>query len=143
MLLRMRAAIGLIPHRPPFLLVDEVVAIEGDEVRAVRRVAVDDPLVGDAGLRGPMLIEALAQTAACLMGASGGGAGHLGYLVAAQGWKFSGIVRPGETVALSARRVSALGALHRFEGVARVDGREIAAGTMTFAVRFDGVAPGG
>lgn len=143
MLLRMRAAIGLIPHRPPFLFIDEVSVIDGDEVQAVKRVGAGDALLGDAGLQGALLVEALAQTAACLMGASnGGGAGHLGYLVAAQGWKFSGIVRPGETVELAARRVSALGALHRFEGVARVDGRKIAAGTMTFAVRFDGVAPG-
>jgi 3-hydroxyacyl-[acyl-carrier-protein] dehydratase len=138
----MHAAIDLIPHRPPFLLVDRVIAVEDDRVDAEKLVTAGDPLVGDGGLGGPLLMEACAQTAACLMGALGGGEGHLGYLVAAQGWKFLDFARPGEIARFSARRVSMLGALHRFEAVARVGERELASGTMTFAVRFDGAAPG-
>ena len=136
----MYAAIDLLPHRSPFLLVDRVLSVESDEVRAEKRVTAGDPLLGDAGLGGPLLVEALAQTCACLMGAqhlaAGGGGRHLGYLVAAQAWKFSDFARPGETALLFARRQSSRGALHRFTASARVASRPLAEGIMTFAVEF-------
>lgn len=138
----MATLFAFIPHRPPFSLVDRVVRIEGETVLAEKRVTAGDPLLGDGGLGGLLLIEALAQTAACLMGSQRGGAGHLGYLVAAQGWKFRASAAPGEIVLLQATRTSALGPLHRFEGQARVGDRELGGGTMTFAVRLAGGSPG-
>src|SRR5437667_6562256 len=92
----------LIPHRPPFRLVDRVLSVEGGTVVAEKRVAADDPLLGGGGLGGTLLVEALAQTAACLMGLRHGGESHLGYLVAAAGWKFHAVAAPGETVTLRA-----------------------------------------
>lgn len=129
----MGSILQLLPHRPPFLLIDRVVEVEAGRVVAEKRVAAGDPLLG-RGLSGPMCIEALSQTAACLMGSREPGQRHLGYLVAAQGWKFQGMAEPGETVTLEARLVAELGALSRFEGRARVGERELASGTMTFAV---------
>lgn len=129
----MGSILQLLPHRPPWSLVDRVVTLEPGRVVAEKRVAAGDPLVG-GGLSGPMCIEALSQAAACLMGSREPGQPHLGYLVAAQGWKFHDIAQPGETVTLEARLVAELGALHRFEGRARVGERELASGTMTFAV---------
>jgi 3-hydroxyacyl-[acyl-carrier-protein] dehydratase len=130
----------LIPHRPPWALVDRVVAAGEGVVTAEKRVSAGDPLVGDGGFGGPLVVEAAAQAAACLMGLRGGGvaAGHRGYLVSARGWKFPSAAAPGETVTIEARQVSALGTFHGFEAVARVGEREIASGQMTFAVTFDG-----
>ena len=122
-----------IPHRPPFSLIDRVIAVEGDTVIAEKRVTADDPLCG-RGLGGMLLVEALAQTAACLMGMRRGGDRHLGYLVAASGFRFHAIARPGETVVLRATRTAELGALSRFDAVALVGEREIAAGIMMFSV---------
>lgn len=128
----------LIPHRRPFLLVDRLVSVEGHRVVAERRITVDDPLLCN-GMAGPLAIEALAQTAACLMGVRNRGrSGHHGYLVAARGWKFPDHARVGDTVTLVAEQTSSLGALHGFRGEARVDDREIASGEMTFAVEFGG-----
>lgn len=115
-------------------MIDRVVSCEGQTVVALRRVVGGDPLLGDQGLRGPMLVEALAQAAACLMGLTEGKGAHLGYLVAAAGWKFHSTALPGETVTLTATRTATLGALHRFTGSAHVGEREIASGTMTFSV---------
>jgi 3-hydroxyacyl-[acyl-carrier-protein] dehydratase len=140
-----RALSGLLPHRPPWLLVDRVISVDADAVVAEKRVSAGDPLVGDTGLGGPLALEALAQAAACLMGTKAAEAGasvHLGYLVAARGWKFPSIAQPGETVTLEARRTSSLGALHGFSAVARVGEREIASGELTFAVSPAGRQPG-
>ena len=115
-------------------MIDRLVSFNEQSVVAERRVTAGDPLLGDEGLRGPMLIEALAQTAACCMGLSRHGAAHLGYLVAAAGWKFHAGALPGDTVTLTATRVAALGALHRFAASASVGERQIASGSMTFSV---------
>lgn len=133
---RFGSPLALLPHRAPFLLVDRVLCVEGEQVTAEKRLTADDPLLVDGVLPGPLLIEALAQTSACLMGAGNAGREHLGYLVAAQGWKFPSRARAGDTLALTAVRTATLGALHRFDGVARVGEREVASGSMSFAVRF-------
>jgi 3-hydroxyacyl-[acyl-carrier-protein] dehydratase len=121
----------LIPHRAPWLLVDRVVEVAGDRVCAEKRLAVGDPLVCE-GLPETLVVEALAQTAACLNG-TGLGA-HRGMLVAATAFEFHGRAQAGETLTLVAVRTHALGALHRFTGEATVDGRLVAKGQMTFAL---------
>jgi 3-hydroxyacyl-[acyl-carrier-protein] dehydratase len=133
----MKGVLDLVPHRPPWLFVDRVLSAEGNVVVAEKRLTSDDPVCA-RGLGGALVIEAVAQTAACLVGFQNGGrTGHRGYLVAARGWKFPSVALPGETVTMTATKTSELGALHGFEGVARVGDREIGSGSMTFAVAFD------
>jgi 3-hydroxymyristoyl/3-hydroxydecanoyl-(acyl carrier protein) dehydratase len=127
----MSAVIDRIPHRPPWLLVDRLVGVGADEVRAEKRLCAGDPLLAD-GLPELLVLEALAQTAACLMGESRGQ--HRGYLVAAQEFRFEGRAQAGETLSLRATKTAALGALHRFDGEATVGDRVVARGQMTFAV---------
>jgi 3-hydroxymyristoyl/3-hydroxydecanoyl-(acyl carrier protein) dehydratase len=132
----MSSPIDRIPHQPPWLLVDRVLVVQGDTVRAERRLSASDPLLRD-GLPELLALEALAQTAACLNAGELGA--HRGYLVAASGFQFDGRAQPGETLSLEATRQSQMGALLRFEGVARAisaDGktRVVAQGQMTFAV---------
>jgi len=123
--------LGLIPHRPPWRLVDRVVATDENRVEAEKLVTIDDPLAGDA-LSELLLLEALAQTAACLN--AGGLGAHRGYLVAAQSFEVLGRARAGDRLRLTATRTATLGALHRFDGEASVDGNVIARGQMTFAL---------
>jgi len=128
----------LLPHRPPWSLVDRVLSVDGARIVAEKRLALDDPLLGPRGLGGPLAIEAVAQAAACLVGAGGDGSGaRHGYLVAARGWKFPGWARPGETVTLSAERTGSWANLYAFFGTARVGEREIAAGELRFALPPD------
>jgi 3-hydroxyacyl-[acyl-carrier-protein] dehydratase len=121
----------LIPHRPPWLLVDRVTARGDDFVEAEKRLAADDPLLAD-GLPETLVLEAMAQTAACCNAGTLGK--HQGLLVAAQRVEFDGRAQAGETVKLRARKVATLGTLVRFEAEARVGDRLIARGEMTFAV---------
>jgi 3-hydroxymyristoyl/3-hydroxydecanoyl-(acyl carrier protein) dehydratase len=128
----MERLVDLIPHRPPWLLVDRVVARGDDAVEAEKRVAADDPLLAGDELPELIVLEALAQTAAC---ANAGGLGrHQGLLVAAQRVEFEGRARAGDLVTLHARKTATLGALVRFTTEARVGSRVIARGELTFAV---------
>ncbi|HEX9103208.1 MAG TPA: hypothetical protein VF997_13445 [Polyangia bacterium] len=128
----MERLVDLIPHRPPWLLVDRVVARDGDSVAAERRVAADDPLLAGGELPELLVLEALAQTAACLNAGALGR--HRGLLVAASRVAFDGRARAGDVIALHARKTATMGALVRFEAEARVGERVIARGEMTFAV---------
>lgn len=128
----MERLVDLIPHRPPWLLVDRVVARDGDSVAAERRVAADDPLLAGGELPELLVLEALAQTAACLNAGALGR--HRGLLVAASRVAFDGRAQAGDVIALHARKTATMGALVRFEAEARVGERVIARGEMTFAV---------
>ena len=128
----MERLVDLIPHRPPWLLVDRVVARSDDHVEAEKRVAADDPLLAPGGLPELLSLEALAQTAACLNAGRLGQ--HRGLLVAASHVVFDGRAQAGDLVSLRARRIATLGTLLRFAVEARVGERVIARGEMTFAV---------
>jgi 3-hydroxyacyl-[acyl-carrier-protein] dehydratase len=128
----MERLLDLIPHRPPWLLVDRVTARSDDAVEAERRVAADDPLLAGGELPELLVLEALAQTAAC---SNAGQLGrHQGLLVAASRVEFDGRAHAGDVVVLRARKVATMGSLVRFEAEARVGERVIARGEMTFAV---------
>jgi len=131
-----------VPHRAPFSLIDRLVLLERDRAVAEKRLSAGDPLCG-GGLRGPLCIEALAQTAACVMVGRMGERRHAGYLVAAAGWKFPDGGRTGDTVTLEAELVHQLGGLVRFSGRAAVGRRELASGTLTLSIEaIDEPAPG-
>jgi len=121
----------LLPHRPPFRLVDRLLSATATEAHAERRITRDDPLIGDS-LPAPLLVEALAQTAALMMSTTEGA--HRGFLVALKDLRFEAQVHAGDTVRLSARRTASLGALHRVDAEARVGEVLVARGELTFAL---------
>ena len=50
-----------LPHTPPFLLLDRIVAIDGPTGRFVKHVTAADPLLGPSGELSPiLLVEAMA-----------------------------------------------------------------------------------
>lgn len=153
-----------LPHRPPWLRIDRVSVLHQDRVIAEKRISAGDPLVlasgsphqvgsrsgmtgrplrEGGGLGGFLLIDLAAQAAACLMAAQNPGQGaHLGYLVAAQGWKFHRMAFPGETLTVEVMRQAGLGALVRFAGALRAGDLPVAEGEFTCAIAL-GPPPGG
>ena len=109
-----------------------MVARSDDTVEAERQIAADDPLLAGGELPELLVLEALAQTAACLNAGALGK--HRGLLVAAQRVELDGRARAGDLVRLRARKTATMGTLVRFEAEARVGERVIARGEMTFAV---------
>ena len=122
----------LLPHRPPWLLVDGVTARAGDRVECVKQLGSADPLLFDGELPAVLLLEAMAQAAACLNGERLGR--HRGMLVAASGFEVVAPARAGETLRLVAVKQASLGALVRFAGEAYCGERLVARAQMTFAV---------
>lgn len=63
------AAAEYLPHTPPFLLLDRIVAIDGPTGRFVKHVTAADPLLGPEGELSPtLLVEAMAQGAGIVLG---------------------------------------------------------------------------
>ena len=122
-------ALGL-PHREPFVFVDEVVALTpGDSAEGRKTFAADTPFFrghfpGDPIVPGVILAEALAQVA-------GLAAGQPGLRLAAiKAMKFPGAVRPGEEIALHARKAGAVGGLWQFAVEATVGTKVVAEGVV-------------
>ena len=128
----MERLVDLIPHRPPWLLVDRVLSRQGGVVEAEKQLSATDPLLAGGELPELLVLEALAQTAACHNAGTLGS--HRGLLVAATGLIFDGRAVAGEVVHLRAEKTATMGALVRFSVAARVGDRVIARGEMTFAV---------
>ena len=134
------ADIGLIqrilPHRYPFLLVDKVTAINGTtSARGIKNVTMNEPhfqghFPGNPIMPGVTIVEAMAQTAAVMVGATLGltDGNLLIYFMAIDGCKFRRKVIPGDVLMMdvTTTRGKPGGKVWRFNGVATVDG-ELAA----------------
>ncbi len=127
-------ALGL-PHRAPFIFVDEVRAVvPGESAECAKTFPPDEPFFaghfpGDPLVPGVILTEALAQTAGLAAGQPGRGF----RLSAIRGMKFLRAVRPGEEIALTARKVAVVGTLWQFEVAARVRGEVVAEGVVVLS----------
>ncbi len=125
----------LIPHRPPFLLVDEVLELEpGKRVLAQREVRADDwwfagHFPARAVMPGVLTIEAIAQAGAVAVLADEANRGKLPFFAGIDNCRFKRIVEPGDTLTLECEFVRVRGPLAKGHGRASVDG-ELAAEAM-------------
>jgi 3-hydroxyacyl-[acyl-carrier-protein] dehydratase len=121
----------IIPHRDPFLLIDEVLELEpGKRVVARRTVRADDwwfpgHFPGRPVMPGVLTVEAIAQAGAVAVLADPANAGKLPFFAGIDGCKFKRIVEPGDELTLECEFVRVRGPIAKGEGVARV-GDEIA-----------------
>ena len=119
----------LIPHRPPFLWLDEV--LEVDEKRIVARKFVSPDLDVFRGhyphfpiLPGVLICEALFQAAAVMIGRMAPpGSQAVPVATRIQGAQFRRMVRPGETLQLEVDLTERLANAVFFKGRAVVDGQ--------------------
>ena len=124
-------ALGL-PHRAPFIFVEEVVALQPGESATCRKTfSPGEPFFaghfpGDPLVPGVILAEALAQTA----GIAGGGEGRAFRLTAIKSMKFPDAVHPQEEITLHAAKRAVVGGLWQFDVTARVGERLVAEGVV-------------
>jgi len=130
----------LIPHRPPFLLVDEIVELEpGRRGVGRREIRADDwwfpgHFPGRPVMPGVLTIEAIAQAGAVAMLADEAHRGKVPYFAGIDDCRFKRIVEPGDVLTLECEFVRVRGALAKGQGRARV-GEELAAeATLTVFV---------
>jgi 3-hydroxyacyl-[acyl-carrier-protein] dehydratase len=116
-----------IPHRPPFLWLDRVVAMAEDSLTAEKKIPADLDLFGghypDYPLMpGVLLCEAVFQAGAVLLAEKGGKDGGRPVLVRILGAKFKREVRPGDTLDIRVRLIERVGPAWFMKGSVRVNG---------------------
>jgi 3-hydroxyacyl-[acyl-carrier-protein] dehydratase len=126
----------IIPHRYPFLLVDRVLDIDGwQSARGIKNVSMNEPhfqghFPGHPIMPGVTIVEAMAQTAAVMVGTALGfeDRNMLIYFMAIEAVKFRRMVVPGDVLELmvETRRGKPGGKVWKFAGRAEVAG-ELAA----------------
>lgn len=122
----------LIPHRYPFLLVDKVVDMDGySAARGIKNVTMNEPhfqghFPGKPIMPGVTIIEAMAQTAAVMVGAALGmeDKSLLVYFMSIEKCKFRRMVVPGDVLEMQLRTLRGKpgGKVWRFAGTATVGG---------------------
>src|SRR6202008_3175883 len=130
----------ILPHRYPFLLVDRITEFELDKrIVGIKNVSLNERYlsVGSDGspvLPPTILTEAVAQVGAIMILAKPENREKLIYFMGIERVRYRRPVHPGDQVVIEAmvRRLrSRMGVLR---GIARVEGRTVVEGTMTFAL---------
>ncbi len=132
--------IALLPHRSPFLFIDEVEECEpAVAVRARYRVTGDEPFLsghfpGNPIFPGVLQLEALAQAGAIAVLADPRYAQKLPLFGGVEDARFRRVVRPGDVLELAVdiERLSARGGWGR--AAATVDGAECCRARLLFAL---------
>ncbi|MGD9570499.1 MAG: 3-hydroxyacyl-ACP dehydratase FabZ [Thermoleophilia bacterium] len=134
------APTDLLPHRPPFLFVDEILdLVPGTSARARWHVDPDafffpGHFPGNPILPGVIIIEALAQTGALAAMAEAETAGKLALFAGIGKARFRRVVRPGEDLVLETVLTRRRGMLGSGEGTATVDGVTACVTELSFAL---------
>lgn len=120
----------LIPHRYPFLMIDKIRSIEFDKrAIGIKNVSVNEPhfdghFPNRPVMPGVLIIEAMAQTAGCLVVATLGeeAEGKLVYFMTVDSARFRKPVVPGDQLEIDVEKQRNRGPVWKFSGKARVDG---------------------
>ena len=130
----------ILPHRDPFLLLDEVTELEaGRRVVAQRRVNSDDwwfpgHFPGRPVMPGVLIVEAMAQAGAVAVLVEEENRGRLAFFAGIDDCRFKRIVEPGDTLTLTCEIDTVRGPIGRGKATAYVGDALAARGTLTFAV---------
>ena len=130
----------ILPHREPFLLIDEVLELEpGRRVVARKHVRADEWYLrghfpGRPVMPGVLIVEAMAQAGAVAVLAEEENRGRIALFAGIDDTRFKRIVEPGDELELECALEQVRGPIGRGKATARVDDELAARGTLTFAV---------
>jgi 3-hydroxyacyl-[acyl-carrier-protein] dehydratase len=131
---------AILPHREPFLLIDEVLELEpGRRVLARKRVRDDEWYLrghfpGRPVMPGVLIVEAMAQTGAVAVLSEEENRGRLALFAGIDDTRFKRIVEPGDELELECTLEQVRGPIGKGKARATVEGALAARGTLTFAV---------
>jgi 3-hydroxyacyl-[acyl-carrier-protein] dehydratase len=131
---------SIIPHREPFLLVDEVLELEpGVRVVARKLVREDEWFLtghfpGNPIMPGVLMVEALAQAGAIAALAKEENRGRLALFAGIDDVRFKRIVRPRDELTLSCELEAVRGPIGRGRARATVGDELAVRGVLTFAL---------
>ena len=125
---------SLLPHRYPFLLVDKIVEMDGDQSAiGIKNVTINEPFFQGhfpsfPVMPGVLLIEGMAQTAGalCVANLNESYEPRLVYFMSIDRARFRKPVLPGDTVHYHMVKRRNRGRVWRFDGQAKVNGQLVA-----------------
>lgn len=143
--LDIQSIMSLIPHRYPFLLIDKVVDVVGDEsATGIKCVSVSEPFFqghfpGQPIMPGVLIVEAMAQTAgAIVVNNLPNSEGQPGvYFMTIENARFRRPVVPGDTLYLHVKKVRQRGKVWKFSSEAMVEGQLAAEASFTAMIVDD------
>jgi 3-hydroxyacyl-[acyl-carrier-protein] dehydratase len=128
-----------IPHRYPFLMVDRIIAVRGDEFAiGIKNVSANEPqfqghFPDNPVFPGVLLLEGMAQTAGviCMRAIGRNAAGSAPYFLTIDKAKFRKPVYPGDTVEYHMTKTARRKNMWWYRGEARVGGQIVAEGDLS------------
>jgi 3-hydroxyacyl-[acyl-carrier-protein] dehydratase len=128
----------ILPHRDPFLLLDEVLELEPGSRVVARKVVTEEDCAGhfpgNPIMPGVKMVEALAQAGAVAVLVQEENRGKLALFAGIDDVRFKRVVRPGEELTLECLLEQVRGPIGRGKAKATVNGELAVRGTLTFAV---------
>jgi 3-hydroxyacyl-[acyl-carrier-protein] dehydratase len=137
----------LLPHRYPFLLIDRIIEVDGDNSGiGIKNLTINEPIFqghfpNDPAFPGVLIIEGMAQTAGAMAIAAGAATGkdHIVYLLTVDKCKFRKPARPGDRIEYHIKKLRRRMTMGWFEAKAIVDGVVIAEAEVGAMVSETGV----
>lgn len=131
----------IIPHRDPFLLIDEVIDVEpGVRVTAKKHIKENEDwfkghFPGNPVQPGVLMIEMLAQAGAVCALSMEENRGKIAFFAGIEKARFKGVVRPGDTLTLEVEMTKFRGPIGFGKAVAtNQDGKKVVVAEISFAL---------
>ncbi len=135
-----RAIMALIPHRPPFVLIDRVTRhIPGKLIEGYKNVTINEPhfaghFPGNPIMPGVLILESMAQTGAILVALMPEGKGKLALFSGIEHFRFRRPVLPGDQLRLRGELVKLRSGLGKALVCAMVNDVVVAEGEVMFSL---------
>lgn len=141
MLLNSNQIQEIIPHRYPFLLVDQIISINEDKSEIIGRKCVSANEMQFLGhfpnkhvMPGVLIVEALAQTGCVLLLSKDELKGKIAYFAGINKMRFKKQVIPGDVLELKVNFTTNRGSIFYADVEAKVDGKIACSGEIICAV---------
>ena len=141
--------LAILPHRYPFLLIDKIIDIDGDDfATGIKNVTINEPhfqghFPGQPIMPGVLIIEAMAQTAGAISIMSNGfDTPSIVYFMTIDNAKFRKPVVPGDRLEIRVTKIKRRGNLSKYACVATVDGNKVAEAEVTAMIVNDAAGKG-
>jgi UDP-3-O-[3-hydroxymyristoyl] N-acetylglucosamine deacetylase/3-hydroxyacyl-[acyl-carrier-protein] dehydratase len=130
----------LLPHRPPFLLVDRVLKIAGNKIVALKNVTMNEPFFeghfpGHPIMPGVLQLEAIAQVAGIVLIKKGETVNQVAYFMSAEDVKWRKPVVPGDVLVIEVELTKVRGKIGKAKGLCKVAGEIVSEAEVTFMIR--------
>jgi 3-hydroxyacyl-[acyl-carrier-protein] dehydratase len=130
----------ILPHRYPFLLVDRIIEFEPDKrIVGIKNVSLNERDLSHRAGHAPVLpptilTEAVAQVGAIMILAKPENRRRLIFFMGIERVRYRRPVHPGDVVVIEATALRLRSRMGLLKGIARVNGKVVLEGTMSFAL---------